>query len=57
MGWIVGKCKCRSCDDEHISVMPDDVYEPDNTECPKCGHMTCDLIAILEGKRWEYCDE
>lgn len=46
--YITGQMKCRICGNEHVAVIGDDNAEVeeiniDNTECPNCGNMSCEL--------------
>ena len=35
-GWLASTMKCRVCSHRHISVYPENIFEEDNQECPKC---------------------
>ena len=45
-GWTVATCRCRTCGDVHVSVHPGDIHDDTRMECPKCHHMTAEVVEI-----------
>lgn len=42
--YMIVMCKCRMCEEEHMSIYPLNTFNSDCQECPNCEHMTAEPV-------------